>query len=116
MGLRRLAGVSKINITYGSRSVKAEIVVRSGAWLEPEQIFGQVRAVGYTVRRDSIRMTLTGTLSRTDDGQLQLSVPNAGGPSPRVFTVVEKDRPVTETGPVEIAVLWTNATTLQKAR
>ena len=72
MGLRRLPGVKSVRVSLATRVV-LEITPHSGAWIEPEQIFQQIRLVGYTARPNDVKLRLRGTVTAANS-QLLLTM------------------------------------------
>ena len=85
-GLRRLAGVEKIQLTT-AKAPRLEIALKPGAWIDPPQLFRQIAEAGYQARKDDVRLALTGTI--TKEGDDLLFTMGDVKPGPRVFRLAE---------------------------
>jgi hypothetical protein len=67
--------------------VHLDITLKPGVWIDPSKFFQQIANAGYGARKDDVRLTLTGKLTKEGD-QLFLTLDDVQ-PGPQKFRVIQ---------------------------
>jgi hypothetical protein len=70
-----------------SKPVHLEITLKPGVWIDPGKFIKQIADAGYAARKDDIRLTLTGKVTKEGD-RLYLSAEDLR-PNPEKFLLVQ---------------------------